>query len=67
MIEALKVAGVIGFIFVAYGIVGHLDEEDERLQTQHYCEMRQIWEQNRDVLPIKRPGWPNFKPEVTCK
>jgi hypothetical protein len=66
MIEKLKFVGAITFVLVAYGVVGHLDEENERLETERYCQMRQIWEQNKDVLPVKRPGWPNFKPEIVC-
>lgn len=66
MTEKLKIAGVLAFIFVAYGLAGHFDEIDAKEQDEHYCQMREIWEQNKDVLPVKRPGWPNFKPEIVC-
>lgn len=66
MIEKLKFIGAIVFVVVAYGSVGYLEEQDENKSVQHYCEMRKIWEQSKDILPQKRPGWPNFKPEIDC-
>ena len=66
MTEKLKVASVLLLIFGAYGLLGTLDYEDEQKQLEQYCEMRRIWEESKDIVPHKRPGWPNFKPEVQC-
>lgn len=66
MTEKLKVAAMICLIFGAYGLMGTLEYEDEQKQVEQYCEMRRIWEESKDILPAKRPGWPNFKPEVQC-
>lgn len=67
MAEKLKVASVLVLIFGAYGLMGTLEFEDEQREIEHYCEMRRIWEDGKDIDPRFRPGWPNFKPEVNCK
>jgi hypothetical protein len=64
--NALKVISIALLMIGALGLIGAMDAEDEAAQDDHYCEMRQIWEQNRDIEPRYRPGWPNFKPEIEC-
>lgn len=64
--NALKVISIALLMIGALGLIGAMDAEDEAAQDDHYCEMRKIWEQNRDIEPRYRPGWPNFKPEVIC-
>lgn len=63
----MKNALIILAIGICIGYVGTQDMKDEQAQEQRYCEMRAIWEKNKDIEPTKRPGWPNFKPEVECK
>jgi hypothetical protein len=51
----IKTIGVIAFIFLAFGIAGHMDYEDAIQQDLHYCDM------------VREGHWPNFKPEIDCK
>ena len=67
MTEKLKIAAMVCLLVGAWGISSTMEMEDEIRQEEHYCEMRRIWEQNRDIEPRYRPGWPNFKPEIECR
>lgn len=62
----IRLIAFVIIMVVAYGIVGTHDFEDAQAEEAHYCEMRRIWESSRDIVPHKRPGWPNFKPEIDC-
>ena len=55
-------------VITVFGLVGRMDYEDELMQHAHYCEMRGIYEQdkNNNVPEEERSGWPNFKPEIQC-
>lgn len=64
--NALKGFAIAALLIGAWGLVGTLEIEDEIKEEQHYCEMRRLWEEAKDVEPRFRPGWPNFKPEVKC-
>lgn len=66
MNQILKAVSVGLILIGAMGLVGVMDYQDEVKQDEHYCEMRKLWEQSKDIEPRFRPGWPNFKPEVTC-
>jgi hypothetical protein len=65
--NALKGISIALLMIGALGLVGMMDLEDEIKQDEHYCEMRQLWENNKHIDANVRPGWPNFKPEVTCQ
>ena len=65
--NALKAISIAALLIGALGLVGIMDMEDEIKQEQHYCEMRRIWEQNKETVPRFKPGWPNFKPEIKCE
>ena len=67
MNDVLKAISIGLILIGAFGLVGVMDAEDEARQDKHYCEMRQLWENNKHIDANVRPGWPNFKPEVTCK
>ena len=67
MNDLLKAVSIGMIMIGAFGLVGVMDAEDEAKQEAHYCEMRRLWEEAKDIEPRYRPGWPNFKPEVTCK
>lgn len=58
----LTVFGITFFILV-FGIVGKMDYQDHLLQQAHYCEMRELYDQdkNDNVPASERRGWPNFK------
>ena len=64
--NALKGLGIAMLLIGAWGLVGTLELEDEIKEEQHYCEMRKIWEESKQIDSQFRPGWPNFKPEVKC-
>ena len=64
--NALKGISIALLMIGGLGLIGAMDAEDEAKQDEHYCEMRKLWEQSKDIEPRFRPGWPNFKPEVTC-
>ena len=64
--NALKGLGIALVLIGAWGLVGTLELEDEIKEEQHYCEMRKIWEESKQIDSQFRPGWPNFKPEVKC-
>ena len=64
--DALKGISIVLLILGAFGLVGIMDYEDEQKAQEHYCNMRKIWEDHKDIDPRFRPGWPNYKPEVTC-
>jgi hypothetical protein len=64
--NALKGLGIALLLIGAWGLVGTLELEDEIKEEQHYCEMRKIWEESKQIDSQFRPGWPNFKPEVKC-
>lgn len=49
-------------ILLAFGIVGHFDAEDEKLQTEQYCEMVKLWKETSG-----QAGWPAFNGEGICK
>lgn len=49
-------------ILLAFGIVGHFDAEDEKLQTEQYCEMVKLWKETNG-----QAGWPAFNGEGICK
>lgn len=53
-------------LLAAFLIVNQMDYEDAIKEEQHYCEMRKIWEESKQIDSQFRPGWPNFKPEVKC-
>lgn len=64
--NSLKGISIALLMIGALGLIGAMDAEDEARQDEHYCEMRRIWESNKSIDATVRPGWPNFKPEVTC-
>ena len=64
--NALKGISIALLMIGALGLIGAMDAEDEAKQDEHYCYMRAVWEANKDIDKSTRPGWPNFKPEVTC-
>lgn len=64
--NALKGFAIAALLIGAWGLVGTLELEDEIKEEQHYCEMRKIWEESKQIDSQFRPGWPNFKPEVKC-
>jgi len=66
MNQILKAVSVGLILIGAMGLVGVMDYQDEVKQDEHYCFMRAVWEANKDIPKEQRPGWPNFKPEVTC-
>ena len=45
-------------ILLAFGIMGHFDAEDEKLQTEQYCEMVKLWKETNG-----QAGWPAFNGE----
>lgn len=49
-------------ILLAFGIVGHFDAEDEKLQAEQYCEMVKLWKETNG-----QAGWPAFNGEGVCK
>lgn len=65
--NSLKGIAIALLMIGGLGLIGAMDAEDEAKQDEHYCEMRQLWENNKHIDASVRPGWPNFKPEVTCK
>ena len=64
--SALKGISLAVLLIGAIGLVGTMEMEDEIREEQHYCDMRLIWEQSKTIEANFRPGWPNFKPEITC-
>lgn len=66
MNQILKAVSIGLILIGAMGLVGVMDYQDEVRSEEHYCYMRAVWEANKDIVPQKRPGWPNFKPEVKC-
>lgn len=52
---ALVVAGLI-----AFAVVGSMDHADEQQQSDHYCDMVKVWEDERQrgINPYDRTGYP---------
>lgn len=50
----------------ALGIVVVWDAEEQDSQDDLYCEMVEIWRNNKHIPEIERPGWPPYRGEGAC-
>lgn len=61
---------LVGLILILlFGLVGHMDQENEEFEQDRYCEMVAIWNKDKAAgIPAdQRSGWPPFrKGEVSC-
>ena len=61
----LKMLGAVGVIVLILGLasMSESDYQDEVDQQAHYCEMVELWNDNKHLPKEQRPGWPPYKGE----
>lgn len=59
-----------GIIVIALAAIGWVllimpesDQQQERIDQQHYCKMVKLWNDNKHLSKEERPGWPPYKGE----
>lgn len=57
-----QVIGIVLLVLVAFGLVGHMDAEEEQRQAEQYCEMVKLWKETNG-----KAGWPAYDGERICK
>jgi len=57
-----QTAAALVFVVAAFGLMGHLDEQDAKMHQAHYCDMVSAWESDaaRGIPAADRAGWPPF-------
>lgn len=57
-----QVIGLVLLAIAAFGLVGHMDAEEEQRQAEQYCDMVKLWKESKG-----KAGWPAYDGERICK
>lgn len=57
-----QVIWLVLLALAAFGLVGHMDAEEEERQAEQYCDMVKLWKESKG-----KAGWPAYDGERICK
>lgn len=62
----LLVLIILGVSFLLFSSMWPNEIEDEVNEHSQYCEMVELWEQNKHINELHRPGWPPYQGKGFC-